>query len=135
MIINRSNFSDAIPILVRDDSVFEQMKTDFPDILADLVTFKNNPNCSCRGRVIKFFGDQLNQSPDILDKYVKDADALNQELQTIVSSRIANTYTGKMFIIPKGEESWQNFAATLVGKIFRGFSVVERDSSLVVYFL
>jgi hypothetical protein len=135
MIINLSNFNDALPIIVRDDDTFEKLKTDFPDILADLVTFKSNPNCSCRGRVMKFFGDQLNQNPDLLDKYVKDANVLNQEIQTIISSRIANTYTGKVFIIPKGEDSWQNFSATLVGKMFRGFSVVERDSSLVVYFL
>jgi hypothetical protein len=84
---------------------------------------------------MKFFGDQLNQNPDLLDKYVKDANVLNQEIQAIISSRVANTYTGKVFVIPKGEESWQSFSATLMGKMFRGFSIVERDDSLAVYFL
>lgn len=135
MIISLSNFNDALPIMLRDDDTFEQLKTDFPDILADLVTFKNNPNCSCRGRVMKFFGDKLEREPNLLDKYVKDVNALNQEIQAIIAGRIANTYTGKMFIIPKGEEAWQNFSATLVGKMFRGFSVTEREDSLVVYFL
>ena len=133
--INIYNLNDSLAILIRDDSVFEQLKSDFPDILADLVTFKGNANCSCRGRVVKFFGDKLTQDANILEKYIKNPSALNEELQSLQVSRIANNYSGKVITIDKGEAAWQTFSQSIIGKVFRSFSVVEQKDSLEVYFL
>lgn len=133
--ITVANLSDALPILVKDESVFEQLKADFPGILADLVTFKNNPNCTCRGRVFKFFTEQLEQNKDVLEKYVKDPAALQAEIDQLVSQRVASNYAGKIFEIQKGDQAWQVFAQSLVGKAFRSFAVVERENTVAVYFL
>jgi hypothetical protein len=133
--ITVANLGDALPILIKDDSVFEQLKTDFPAILADLVTFKNNPNCTCRGRVIKFFTEQLEQNKDVLEKYVNNPSALQAEIDQLVSQRVANNYAGKIFEIQKGDQAWQAFAQSVAGKAFRTFSVVERENTVAVYFL
>lgn len=135
--IDVSNLNDALPILMRDDATFESLKTDFPDTLADLVTFKSNPNCSCRGRVIKFFTTKLEETPGLLNKYIKDPVSLNGELQKIKTQRVDNNYSGKMVTIAKGEEAWKTFSQELVsgGKYFRAFSIVEEGESLKVYFL
>lgn len=133
--INKNNVTDVLPILVKDDETFGRLQTDFPSILADLVTFKDNPNCSCRGRVFKFFTEQLEVNPNILNKYVKDANEITVKLQALSDERVANNYAGKVFIINKGEEAWAAFAGTLPGKMFRMFSIAERDDKVVVYFL
>jgi len=133
--INVNTIPDALPIIIRDDFVFEQFKSDFPDILADLVTFRANPNCTCRGRVFKFFTEKLEKEPTSLNKYVKNEAALQAELKTISDQRLANSYAGRVFVIAKTEEAWAEFARNLVGKAFRSFSISERENAVAVYFL
>jgi hypothetical protein len=133
--INTNNVADVLPILMKDDETFNRLKTDFPSMLADLVTFKDNPNCSCRGRVFKFFSEHLEKNAGSLDQYIKDTSEVTLKLQSLNQERINNNYIGKVFVVAKGEEAWKNFAATLPGKMFRMFSVAEREDSVVVYFL
>jgi hypothetical protein len=133
--INQGNVADSISYLISNDNVFERLKSDFPEILADLITFKSNPNCSCKGRVIKYFSDQLAINSDILEKYIYDQNALAQHLTQIQEQRLINTYSGRIITIPKGEQAWANFQSELVNKMFRGFSIVEREDSVAVYFL
>jgi len=133
--INSNNVADILPILIKDDETFSRLTNDFPSMLADLVTFKDNPNCSCRGRVFKFFSEQLEINPTVLDQYVKDTNEITLKLQSLSEERANNNYAGKVFLIDKGEEAWAAFAGTLPGKMFRMFSVAERDDKVVVYFL
>lgn len=133
--ITIQNLFDSFPVLLNDNETFEQLKKDFPDILADLITFKNNPNCSCRGKVFKFFTDRLEKEPTLLNKYIKDESLLRAKLVEANQKRMENNYTGRFFTIEKSEESWKNFATSLQGKMFRNFSVVEKEDKLVVYFL
>jgi len=133
--INTTNLADALPIMVKDDGVFESLKTDFPDILADLITFKSNPNCTCRGRVFKFFTEKLEQQPDILNKYVKDAAALTAELDIIKNQRMLNNYTGKVFTVVNTDAAWEDFSKSLAGKMFRSFAIVDKGDNLKVYFV
>jgi len=133
--INTNNVADILPILIKDDETFNRLKNDFSSILADLVTFKDNPNCTCRGRVFKFFSEQLEINPTVLDQYVKDTNEITLKLQSLSEERANNNYAGKTFVIDKGAEAWAAFAGTLPGKMFRMFSVAERDDKVIVYFL
>jgi hypothetical protein len=133
--IYTNNVADILPILIKDDETFSRLTNDFPSILADLVTFKDNPNCSCRGRVFKFFTEHLENNPGSLDQYIKDPVEITIKLQSLSEERANNNYAGRVFVIDKGEESWATFAGTLPGKMFRMFSVAEREDKVVVYFL
>lgn len=129
------NVSDAVTVLVRDDSVFEQMKTDHPEILADLVTFKSNPNCTCRAKVFKHFSDKIQATPTSLDKYVKNKEELQKEIDKLYQSRMQNSYSGKMITIQKNEEAWKELGLQASTKAFRSFSVVDNGETLTVYFI
>lgn len=133
--INSNNVVDVLPVLMKDNEIFNRLQADFPSMLADLVTFKDNPNCSCRGRVFKFFTEHLEKNPGSLDQYVKDANEISFKLQSLSEERASNNYAGRVFVVDKGEEAWAAFAVTLPGKMFRMFSVAERDDKVVVYFL
>lgn len=129
MIINQGNLNDALGIIIKDDNTFERLKTDFPDILADLTTFKTNPNCTCRGRVVKYFSDRLNNEPNLLDQYVVNPTDLNNQLLVIQNQRVQNNYSGKVFTIDNTEEAWLTFSQTLQGKMFRSFNIIKNDDN------
>jgi hypothetical protein len=133
--INTTNVADAITILVRDNDAFESIKNDFSAILADLITFKNNPNCTCRSKVFKFFTEEIQKDPTILNKYVKNPEEFSREIEKIVQQRNSNNYSGKVIKIENTEEAWKALTAQLVGNAFRTFSVIEKDGQLWVYLL
>lgn len=133
--INSTNIGDAMTLLIKENDTFDLMKNDFPLILADLTTFKSNPNCTCRSKVFKFFTDEIQKNPEILNKYVKNQEEFKKELLRIVEQRNSNNYSGKIIKIENTEEAWKNLTAQLVGKAFRTFSVIEKDSQLWVYLL
>ena len=134
--INSQNMADVLFVLLQQDDIFEEIKKDFPEVLADLVSFKENSNCSCKGRIVKFFSDKVLVENNLLDKYVKDLDSFKKELEKLKDQRKQNIYSGKIITLPKTEEAWKEFSNEInKGKVFRGFSVVERENELVVYFL
>jgi hypothetical protein len=133
--INLTNLSDSLPVIIKDDATFEELKKDFPEILADLTTFKSNPNCSCRGRVNKFFSEKLEKDSTVLNKYIKNTEVLKTELDKVSTQRQANNYSGKIISLPKTEEAWKNFSDEMKSKFFRSFTVVEKENELVVYVL
>jgi len=135
MIINQTNLNDALGILIKNDTFYNRLTTDFPDILADLTTFKTNPNCTCRGRVVKYFSDKLNEDPNLLDKYVENPQDLQNQLVVIQNQRIQNNYSGKVFTVAKGEQAWKDFSQTLAGKMFRSFAIVDNGENLTVYLI
>ena len=129
------NLPDSLNFLIRNDVVFDEIKKDFPEILADLVSYRGNPNCSCRGRVFKFFTEALQKDSTVLNKYIKNQEELAEVIKSGNEQRQSNNYNGKVFIIDKTQTAWSEFSKTLAGKSFRGFSVVERDDVVAVYFL
>jgi hypothetical protein len=134
--INLGNLHDVLALFVKDDTIFNSLQNDFTEILADLVSYKNNPNCSCKGRVNKFFADKLQENPQILNKYITNPPFLQNELDKLSLTRQQNNYSGKIITIPKTEQAWQQLALEINrGKLFRSFNVVERDNEIVVYFL
>ena len=135
MIINQTNLNDALGILIKNDTFYNRLTADFPDILADLTTFKTNPNCTCRGRVVKYFSDKLNEDPNLLDKYVENPQDLQNQLVVIQNQRIQNNYSGKVFTVAKGEQAWKDFSQTLAGKMFRSFAIVDNGENLTVYLI
>jgi len=133
--LDAGTIPDVVHILIRDEDTFNFIKNDHPEILADLTTLKTNPNCSCRGKVAKYFQDRLGGNPTILDKYYKDKTAIVKELDVIKARRIENIIGGKIYKVALGDEAWKEFNKTITGKVFRSFSVVREYDYLWVYFL
>lgn len=135
-IVNNQNIADILSILAKNTEIFEQLQADFTDALADLVSFKNNPNCSCKNRLVKYFSDVLAHDPSALDKYVKDPESILAELRSLQAVRYNNNYAGRIITIPNNETAWKNLSIDInSGKFFRSFSVVDKGEELVVYFL
>lgn len=133
--VDLGTMPDLIYIIIKDETLFAELKAEFPEILADLTTLKTNSNCSCRGKVGKFFFDKVSTNPNLLDKYYKDKEAIVKEIEAIKLRRVNNAINGKVFKVQLGDEAWANFNKTIVGKTFRSFSVVREFDYMWVYFL
>ncbi len=134
--INQTNLRQALHFYRTKQEVWAELKEDFPDILADLTSFEDNPNCTCAGRVHDFFVKKLSEDPNILNKYNKDPEALNQIIASQITQQQQNVLAGKIVEVEKGEEAWQKFVFDfLMNKQFHSFSVVEREDKVAVYFI
>jgi|688.fasta_scaffold115491_2 hypothetical protein len=115
--------------IVKDDKKFKILRKQFPEVTGDLLSFKYNPNCSCRSKVLDYFSNKIKQNKKLLDDYVKDIDSTTKDKIKNIEKKLS----GKIFYVRKN--SWEEFAKNLEGKYYKSFSIIEKKDELKVYFL
>jgi hypothetical protein len=131
MKISKEILPMALHYLKGNDKAWERIKTDYPTQLADLTSWKENPDCACGGRVVKFFADKAGE----LDKYIDDEEKFDKYMDATMKHQQENLIAGTIVEIPKGDAAFAAFFQTLNGKQFQMFSVVERQDTVALYFL
>lgn len=139
--IKVENIGQYLDALVKNDEVFESLKNRYPEILADIVSSRENPNCGCRNRTAthltkkyiendqeKAFIDSILSRQDVIDH----SNQIEKEIQENISK---NTYPKSKYILSKGDDSWNAFANWMKTNNvqFKSFSVVEKETHLEVY--
>lgn len=131
-----------INALVNNEQTFEILKNKYTEILADLVSYKTNPNCSCRGRVNNFLTEKYNSSEE--DKAFLESLFNMQEITEsferlfkINPQRPGSTrvISGQVFKIPKTDEGWAALNKDISGAFFKSFSILEKENHLEIYFI
>lgn len=136
MEIPKQNLTNVIHAIILNNDSFFEMSKDFPEIAADLTTFKHNPNCSCKNKVTKFFNDKIESGQkDILDKYFVNKETTKNRILKIIKDHDDKVLTGKVITIDNSKEAWSIFAQECSSKFFRNFSVVEKGDKLDIYFI
>jgi len=139
---------------IKNDNFFNSLKEKFPEILADLTSSRNNPNCSCKNRVknhlqsklvsdANYFENLLNEEEfkKIVEEKSNEIEAtqfnpMEEHMRMMRESMFKNS-GGKIFEIGKTEKDWNNLCKKLESdKVsFKSFSVVDHQDKLVVYFI
>lgn len=141
---------------MKNDTFFDSLKDKFPEILADLTSSRNNPNCSCKNRVKAHLQGKITTEQDYFNNLINNEEVkkLTQEkaeeiknsqvptnpmenhMQMMQQNMFRNS-GGRIFEIGKTEEDWKNLAKKLSEEKtnFKSFSVVEKEDKLVVYFI
>lgn len=136
MQITKQNLSAVLHAIITNNDAFFHMTKDFPEIAADLTTFKHNPNCSCKNKVTKFFNDKIDSGQkDILTKYYSQKENLKNKIEKIINDNEERNLSGKIVILDNSQEAWEAFAAESSVKFFRNFSVLEKGDKLHIYFI
>lgn len=139
-------------VFIKNDTLFNSLKEKFPDILADLTSSRNNPNCSCKNRVKSYLDNKIKSEKDYFNNLVNI-----DEIKSLVESKeeeLKNAFPQlnnspfprptafktnypAIFEIGKSEEDWKNFGKKLNDKRFnfKYFSIIEKNDKLIVYFL
>ena len=141
---------------MKNDVFFDSLKDKFPEILADLTSSRNNPNCSCKNRVKVHLQNKITTEQDYFNNLInneeikklteekaeeiKNSQAPNNPMENhmqMMQQNMSRNSGGRVFEIGKSEEDWKNLAKKLTyEKIsFKSFSVVEKEDKLVVYFI
>jgi hypothetical protein len=141
---------------LKNDTFFTSIKDKFPEILADLTSSRNNPNCSCKNRVKAHLQTKLTNEADYfnnlinVDEVKKLTEEKAEEIKTsqvptnpmenhmqMMQQNMFRNSGGRVFEIGKTEEDWKNLAKKLTEEkiSFRSFSIVEKPDKLVVYFI
>jgi hypothetical protein len=136
--INKANLLDALHLYRTKNDVWQEFKNDFPEVLADLTSFEGNPNCSCGGRLTKYFTKILNENPEALNAYDKYPEELKERTTIRKKQNTSESLSGQIFEIDKGDKNWDLFVngfLKMSNKSFHSFSVVEREDKIAVYFI
>ena len=149
------NSNAFFTILIKNDTFFDAIKSKFPDILADLTSSRNNPNCSCKNRVKAYLMSKIESENEFFSNLI-DNEPIKSLIETnkeeIVNTQNINPMEqhmkmmrenmfknsgGRIFEIGKTEEDWKNLCKTLEDQkfLFKSFSVVEKEDKLIVYFI
>lgn len=117
--------------LIKQESFFNSLKNKFPEILADLVSSRDNPNCSCKNRVKAFLLSKIESENTFFEKLFS-----KENIEKIIEEKDSEIGNGKIFEIGKGEDHWISLCSRLklINFKFRSFSVVEKEDKLIVYF-
>lgn len=134
--INQNNLPEAISILIGDNFTFSLLIKSFPEMRSELVSAKSSVNSPAIHKVLQFFSDKLKKDPNLLNNFIVDGEFFNKKLAVKAqNTNDTNNYSGCVATVEKSEDAWQAFSDSLRGKIFRSFSIIEREDSIVVYFL
>jgi hypothetical protein len=135
-------FQTYITALINNNNTFEILKNKYTEILADLVSSKTNPNCSCRGRIGAFFTKKYNESPEdkaFLDELFHKPEIIESYERIIRTTpqrpAAPRSISGKIFRIPKTDEGWEALNKDIAGSYFKSFNILEKEDHLEVYFL
>jgi len=141
---------------LKNDTFFTSIKDKFPEILADLTSSRDNPNCSCKNRVKAHLQGKIATEQDYFNNLITNEEVkslMQEKTEEIKASQVPNNPMekhmqmmqqnvfrnsgGRVFEIGKSEEDWKNLAKKLTEeKIpFKSFSIVEKPDKLVVYFI
>lgn len=136
MNINRDNMVNVLAVMIKDDEIFARMKSDHPQILADLLTFRENPNCSCRTKVSNYFSNKMESfGPNVILNYLEGKDGIIRIIKDSIAFTESKILSGKILRVKKGEKEWADFWKSCSSKIFRSFCILDRGEELEVYFL
>lgn len=141
---------------LKNDTFFNSLKDKFPEILADLTSSRNNPNCSCKNRVKSHLQGKITIEQDYFNNLINNEEVkkLTQEKaeeiknsqilinpienhMQMIQQNIFKNSGGRVFEIGKTEGDWKDLAKKLTEEkiSFKSFSIVEKSDKLVVYFI
>lgn len=129
--------------LIKDDKSFDLLKEKYPELEIDLVSARDNQNCSCFMRVkafleVKYFIDKIFLDEIFFAEHLKEK--YHQYDQEIEAKRyeqnIKSENFKKIHIIKNDQKSWEEFQQFVKLNVkFQSFSVTQDGDNLKIYFL
>jgi len=126
-----------MPLIINMPIFAEQIESTFPEISADVVSFKNNPQCSCANKVKLFIEKHSSEVFDLLEDYFNKNTSLQQTINAIINGSSFYDVSGKVFEIDDTSEAYENFfKRTIEEKFnFRACNIVSKGDKLKIFFL
>jgi|LauGreDrversion2_6_1035139.scaffolds.fasta_scaffold01159_1 hypothetical protein len=136
----------TIRALIEIPDIFDSLKNKYPEIEVDLLSWKDNPDCTCGQRVNNFFTEKysIEEDKNFLDELI-NREEVKSKTEQITKDQIQNgippnmtDYRGRVFTVGIKEEDWLDFWNNKVVQdraAYRSFSIINNGNELKVYFL
>jgi len=130
-------------VFIKDQEIFEELIKKYPELEMDLISARQNDNCSCHFKIKafleikyfldKFYLDNLFFKENLFQEYSK----YDQELENKKQEQfIKNENFKKIHTINNNQKSWEEFQEFVKNNIiFKSFSVLQDGENLRIYFL
>jgi len=130
-------------VFIKDQETFEELIKKYPELEMDLISARQNDNCSCHFKIKafleikyfldKFYLDNLFFKENLFQEYSK----YDQELENKKQEQfIKNENFKKIHTINNNQKSWEEFQEFVKNNIiFKSFSVLQDGENLRIYFL
>jgi len=130
-------------VFIKNEEVFNQLIKKYPELEIDLISARQNDNCSCHFKVRafleikyfldKFYLDDLFFKENLFIEYARYDQELEAKKQEQV---IKNQNFKKIHIINNDQKSWEEFQEFVKNNItFKSFSIIQDGENLRIYFL
>jgi hypothetical protein len=120
---------------VEDSDANKELAQKYPEIELDLVSSKENPNCSCRGRVWDYFVNKFTEEKEKTDKFFENL-YLNHSIIKLRIESLENDikFIRTIHIIDDDQNSWNEFQDKLNGINYKTISFVKDVNKLKIFF-
>jgi len=120
-------------------TTFDDFRSNFQNTFlqthADVESFKVNPNCSCKYRIIDFIEKNRNDVFLYIENWHKNHS--NIDLMLLVKPYIFENVSGKVFRIDKNDKAFEEFSKKIIEDkfSFRAFDIVYEGDKIAFYFI
>lgn len=125
----------AMKLIREEESFKEEFLKIAQPIYADVISFVQNPNCTCKNRVGKFIGENRALVIGLIN--VWDQQNPNKiNIDKVEEENKIENVQGKVFIIPRNPESFENFMKDSKEKkySYKGFTVADNGNEWSIFF-
>jgi len=139
-------------VIMRDNTIFDEIKKKYPELIIDLLSSRDNPNCECKQRVINYLTIKLNIKEDESflkglidsDNTKKLKEEVNENWKFIIEQQshkqqnvsLEFSSPGKIYKVENNDQAWSEFVTKIKANlIFQSFSVLDKETHLEFYFV
>lgn len=111
------------------------LQATFTEIYAEIESFKNNPNCSCKNKIESFVNSNRDRVYEFVATWHKSHEQV--DLAEFIKAYVVNNVSGKVFRIDNNDKSFEEFSRKIYSEkfSFRAFDIVNEGEKLAFYFI
>jgi hypothetical protein len=135
---NSNYLTSAVPGLIYELIPFrDEFQKQFNEVYADIETFKNNPNCSCKFKIKQFILENKSLVYSFLVNYFNNNPSLQDTVNNTLQRHSVLEVAGQTFTIDDTEEAFSAFYQKILSEkfIFQTFSLLKDNNKLRIFFL
>jgi len=122
------NYLKYIFYIVEDSELNKKLIEKYPELEADLVSAKDNPTCSCRGRVWEFFVNKFSENEKESNNFFKELVDQSELVKLRIETEEKNhSFMSTIHEIDDNQISWNLFQEKLNQVPYRSVNILKTE--------
>jgi len=119
---------------VEDPEANKELVQKYKDLEIDLISAKDNPNCSCRGKVWEYFINKFNTEKEETNKFLTTLCEKYPLIKVRIDAFENNVnFIKTIHIINNSQEAWNDFQNKLSSIDYKSISIIEKNNKFKIF--